>query len=132
MLAIPNLAREIPERLLLLLVPLLLTVSCRPEAVTVSYVETRDGLARFDVQNRLERDLRSMSFELSFYSKSGEMVHIDTVEYTVTTNTATGDTTAFVLAGSETFFVTKAPADANSATGRVIAFTFMDRDRPVE
>lgn len=107
--------------LLTLLVPLLATVSCRPEDVTVSYVETRDGLARFDVHNGTERDLRSMSFELSFYSEAGDMVHVDTVEYTMA-----GDTTAFVLAGSETFFVTRAPTDAASATGRVFAFTFMD------
>jgi len=125
-LVVPDVIRELPGRLLVLLIPLLLTVACRPEAVTVAYFETRNGVARFDVQNRTERDIRSMEFELSFYSEAGVMVHVDTVGYSVTRSGATGDTIAFVRAKSETFFVTKAPTDAVSATGRVLAFTFMD------
>jgi len=124
-----DLIRMLPERLLALFIPLLLPVACRPEAVTVTYFETRNGVARFDVQNRTERDIRSMSFELSFYSETGAMVHVDTVGYSVTRNAATGDTIPFVRAESETFFVTKAPTAAVSATGRVLAFTFMDDER---
>ena len=78
------------------------------------------------VVNRSARDVQSISFEVSFRSQAGEVVRVDTVAYTTTTDAATGDPTAFVKAGDETFFMTKKPSNSVSATATVVELTYID------
>ena len=113
-------------RSLFLLTSLLVAAACGAEPVTVTFDEATDSLARFIVVNRSERDVQAISFELSFQSQAGDVVRVDTVAYTTTTDAATGNPTAFVRAGYETFFMTKGPSNSVSATATVLDLTYID------
>ena len=112
-----------------LMTSLLVAAACGAEPVTVTFDEATGGLARLVVVNRSERDVQSISFELSFRSQAGEVVRVDTVAYTSTTDAATGNPTAFVKAEDETFFVTKGPSNSVSATATVLELTYIDGTR---
>ena len=105
---------------------LLVVAACGTEPVTVTFDEATNALARFIVVNRSERDVQAISFELSFRSQAGDVVRVDTVAYTTTTDAATGNPTAFVRAGDETFFMTKGPSNSVSATATVLDLTYID------
>jgi hypothetical protein len=105
---------------------LLVVAACGTEPVTVTFDEATDSLARFIVVNRSERDVQAIRFELSFRSQAGDVVRVDTVAYTTTTDAATGNPTAFVRAGYETFFMTKGPSNSVSATATVLDLTYID------
>lgn len=113
-------------RTLLVVTSLLVAFACGFEPLTVSLAEVSNGVARFKVVNRSEQDVRSINFELSFRSEDGGVVSVDTVVYETTTDASTGEPTAFVGAGDETFFPRSMPSNGVSATGKVLGVTFFD------
>jgi len=110
----------------LVLVCLLIAAACGSEPVTVSFDEATNGVARFTVVNRTERDVKSISFELSFQGQDGAVVNVDTVAYESTTDASTGKPVAFVEARGETFFPTAMPSGSVSASGSVLEISFFD------
>ena len=104
----------------------LLAAACGSDPVSVTHAETSDGIVRFDVRNRTDRDIRSMTFELSYHAQGGDVVRVDTMAFETTTGGATGDTIPFVRAEDETFIVSSLPESAIRAVARVLELTFWD------
>lgn len=108
----------------MLFVPLAL-IGCTSVPVVVSDGEVTDGLARFVVENRSERDVATASFVVTFTSAFGDPVRVDTIDYERTMDFS-GAEQPFVRAEAETFFNVSVPAGVASATAVVLQITFPD------
>lgn len=109
-------------RMVCAVVPLL---ACGAQPVSVKVGESEPGTARFTVQNRSGRDIQRIRFEMTYRSRDGTVVRVDTTGYTLTLD-HTGAAVPFVRAGEEAFLVRELPAGGESAQARVLKVAFMD------
>lgn len=103
----------------------LVLLGCEASPLIISTERMGDGIAQFVVKNRSNRDVRAAAFVVTFGSANGEPVQVDTVRYDRTTG-AGGTEQPFVEAGGDTFFSTKTPPGATSATGAILYVRFVD------
>lgn len=96
--------------------------ACEDEKVSIEFEDINDaGIARFEIENNTEKNIRSFTTELTYLSEDDRALRIDTVDYSVRDKTR-----PFVKAGEETFIVQKVPEGTVSARGRILNFQVME------
>lgn len=64
-----------------LLISCLLMFSCENNNVEVEFIEIKNDIARFDIVNNSNKDIRKISFEIRFLDNSNKLLLIDTLVY---------------------------------------------------
>tara|TARA_R100000501_G_C2595452_1_gene94163 strand:+ start:330 stop:677 length:348 start_codon:yes stop_codon:yes gene_type:complete len=95
--------------------------SCSSDPIVVKFKEFQGNLILFTVENNMEQDISTISFEITYYSADRAILEIDTLEYSKTQD-ITGMQIPFLKAGEETFFTYRMPEKTISAKAEVIDF----------
>lgn len=102
---------------------LALLSSCQKDPVEVEFWKIQNNVALFTVQNNTEKDIYSVVFEVTLFSKDKSILKIDTVSYS-NTKDVEGKVKPFVEVGQETFFPYSITEETASTSVRTIEFGF--------
>lgn len=108
---------------LLVLALLMGLFSCKPEPLQVEFLKIQNNVALFTVENNTDKDIYSVVFEVTLFSKDKSILKIDTVSYS-NTRDLEGKVKPFVEAGQETFFPYGITEETTSTSARTIEFGF--------
>jgi hypothetical protein len=108
-----------------LLVTIILLSACSGQPVSVKTDESASHNARFIVQNRSDRDVQEIRFELTYRTADGATVRVDTTGYNLTLGDS-GQPVPFVRAHEEAFFVRRLPPGSVAGQARVLKVAFVD------
>ena len=106
-----------------ILIFILVLIGCKKDPVEVEFWKIQNNVALFTVENNTEKDIYSVAFEVTLFSKDKSVLKIDTVSYS-NTRDAEGKMIPFVEAGQETFFSYGIPEETASTSARTIEFDF--------
>jgi hypothetical protein len=104
-----------------LLIICLCILSCESKNVEAEFIEVENGLARFDIYNRSDRDIRKITFEITFLDHSGKPLLLDTLLYQMGKEHGKIDV-PFLKAKDRTFIVQRVPEDCQKADIKVLEF----------
>ncbi len=107
------------------LVAIVLLSACAGQPLSVKADASASGNARFTVQNRSDRDVKEIRFEVTYRSADGTTVRTDTTGYNLIVGDS-GQPVPFVRAHEETFFVRRLPPGSVSGRARVLKVAFTD------
>lgn len=102
---------------------LLLFTGCQKEPVAAEFWKIQNNVALFTVENNTEKDIYSVVFEVTLFSKDKSILKIDTVSYPYTRDLER-KVKPFVEAGQETFFPYGITEETASTSVRTIEFGF--------
>ena len=95
--------------------------ACEREDLPVKFLEINDGgVATFTVENKIEKDVASLTTTFTYFSEENRILKIDTVDYAMQDKSQ-----AFLPAGRETYIGQKVPEGTTSASGEIINYEVM-------
>ncbi|WP_296704413.1 hypothetical protein [Algoriphagus sp.] len=98
-------------------------ISCSNDPINADFVEIKDNLARFDIENNSDSDIEKISFEINYFDQNEKLLLTDTVSYQISIN-VDGDESPFLMAHDKTFFVQAIPTDCKKADIRILEANF--------
>lgn len=114
------------KRLMILMLFFTGLTACEQEEMQVKFLEINDaGIATFTIENTTEKDITSLTTELTYFSEFDRAIMIDTVDHAMKDRSK-----AFLKAGEETFITQQVPEGTISATGKVLNYELMGTDSP--
>jgi hypothetical protein len=103
---------------------LFLLMSCSSEPTQIKFIESKNNISRFEIKNNTDFDIESLSIEIEFIDRKGNILLTDTFTYQVMRN-YTSEKAPFLRAGEETFIVQSNPVDLHKAKARIIDVKYL-------
>lgn len=97
-------------------------LSCKSDIVEAEFVEINDNIARFDITNNTNQDIKEISLELNFLDTSKLLISKDTVDYKMLSDEP------FLKSKDKTFIVNKVPENCTNAEVVVLEIDFMEKN----
>lgn len=100
-----------------------LATSCKKDPIHVELMKFQNQVALFTVENNSGKDIYTVTFEVTLFSKDKTVLKVDTVDFSNISD-AEGNLRPFVEAGKDTFFPYGITEETASTTARAIEFSF--------
>lgn len=101
--------------------------SCQKQKVKAEFIEINNNIARFDIINSSNRDIEKITFEISYFDPSDNVLRKDTVNYQKSKENAQ-EYDPFLKANEKTFIVQSVPNNCDKAGIKILKVVNSDLD----
>ena len=101
-------------------------MSCSNEPVNADFVEIKNDIARFDIVNESNKNIKAITFEIKYIDSSKKAIKVDTLNYQM--NRDKPDQAIFLKANESTFIVQEAPKTCTTADIKILVTSYIEND----
>jgi len=103
----------------LILISSYVLISCANDHVQARFIEIKNDVARFEIENNSHKDIERICFEITYLDDTAAILLIDTLDYQKSKEYQ-GDKTPFLKAKDKTFFVQRIPNNSIKAEIKIL------------
>ncbi len=106
-------------RKFLMLISSSLLISCTNDTVQAEFIEIKNDVARFEIENNSDKDIEKITLEITYLDISDNVLLTDTLEYQMSEENQK-DKTPFLKANDKTFIVQSIPNNCIKADLKIL------------